>query len=236
MAERSDLPNGISVIIITCYYKKSMEVAEKIRTFFANYTLRAYAKGQVLLLADEEAHIIFYLESGRVKSYDVSYRGDEVIVNVFRPLAFFPMSLAMNGGKSAFIYEAETDIQVRQAPAEAVVTFVKENPDVLYDLLSRVYRGMDGVLGRMAQLMSGNASSRVLYELVIECRRFGKPAPQGCEISLSEKDLAARVGLSRETVNREVSKLKKKDYLIVHPGGMIVRNIAQLAEKLGQEI
>lgn len=213
-----------------------MKAHEKVEQFFAKYTLRSYSKGQILLLADEKANNIFYLESGRVKCYDVSYRGDEVIVNVFRPPSFFPMSLAINNGTNPFIYEAETDVKLRMAPADLVVEFVRDNPDVLFDLLSRVYRGIDGLLGRMAQLMSGNASSRVLYELVIECRRFGKPSQTGCEISINEKDLAARVGLSRETVNREISKLKKQDFLVINSGSMTVRNVAELAKKLGQEI
>ena len=213
-----------------------MSPAQKVEQFFAKYQVRNYNKGQVLLLANEEVRTIFYLQAGRVKCYDVSYRGDEVIVNVLRQRAFFPISLAINNGTHPFIYEAETDITLRQAPAEAVVVFVKENPDVMFDLLRRMSRGIDGMLGRMAQLMSGNASSRVLYELVIECRRFGKTTSQGCEIGISEKDLAARVGLSRETVNREISKLKKQQYLVVQPGGMVVRNIEQLAQKLGQEM
>ena len=43
----------------------------------------------------------------------------------------------------------------------------------MYDGLSRLYTGMEGLLGRIVQLMSGGARSRLLYELAVKCRRFG---------------------------------------------------------------
>lgn len=210
------------------------DVTPKIEEFFGQYNLRHYSKGQILLLNGDETDYVYHLISGKVKQYDVSYRGDEVILNVFKPPAFFPMSLAINKGVNPYIYEAETDIEIRQAPANEVVEFVKANPDVLLDLLSRVYRGVDGLLGRVVHLMSSSARSRLLYELIIECRRFGKDQPAGgCVITLNEKDLGARAGLSRETVNREVSKLKKDGLIKVSHNNFLVKDVAELEHKLG---
>jgi CRP-like cAMP-binding protein len=209
------------------------DVTEKIETFFAAYSLRKYRKGQVLLLSGEKSQYVYHLLSGTVKQYDVSYRGDEVILNLFKPPAFFPMSGAINGSLNAYILEAETDVEIRQAPVAHVVTFIKENPDVLYDLLSRVYRGLDGLLARMAYLMTGTASSRLMHELVIEGRRFGKPvAGGGSVIALSEKDLGARAGLTRETVSREIGKLKKAGLIDVNSRGLRIKNIDEFEKHL----
>lgn len=76
----------------------------------------------------------------------------------FKPPAFFPMSLAINNVSNPYIYEADTEVVVRQAPAQDVLEFVKSNPDVMLNLLSRkLYRGTDGLIGRIVQLMSGSA-------------------------------------------------------------------------------
>lgn len=96
-------------------------------------------------------------------------------------------------------------------PVDEALEFVKDNPDVAMDLLSRIYRGMDGACSAgVVHLMSGPARSRLLYELIIECRRSGKKAKEGSyTLDTSEVDLAACSGLSRETVSREVHKLKE---------------------------
>lgn len=213
------------------------DVTTKINHFFNQYRSRVYAKGQVLILNGDSTDYIYYLIDGRVKQYDVTYRGDEIILNVFKPPAFFPMSMAINKVTTPYIYEAETDIKVRQAPVDKVIEFVKKNPDVLYDLLSRVYKGTEGLLGRIAHLMSSSAKGRLMYELVIAMRRFGEEQPDGSmELKMSEKDLGARAGLSRETVSREMTKLVKEGLVQVKTGLIIINDINQFETKLGRVI
>jgi CRP-like cAMP-binding protein len=209
-------------------------VAQKIELFFSEYPGRHYRKGQVLIHAQDEPAHVFRLLSGRVKQYDISYRGDEVVLNVFKPPAFFPMSYAMNKTPNLYFYEAETDVQLQQAPVEAAVAFLKTNPDVVYDLLSRVYRGADGLLGRLAHLMAGSARSRILYELLIECRRFGTPREDGATVVLTESDLGGRAGLARETVSREMRKLKSEGLIVVSKGEIWVKDITGLAALVGR--
>jgi CRP-like cAMP-binding protein len=211
-------------------------VAQKIEDFFDDYTTKQYAKGQVLIRAHDEPAHIYHLISGKVKQYDISYRGDEVILNVFKPPAFFPMSCAINRTLNLYFYEAETDVELRIAPLDETIDFLKSNPDVLYDLLARVYLGTDGLLGRIAHLMAGTARSRVLYELLIESRRFGEPRGRGIAIALTEGDVAARAGLARETVSREIRKLKDDGLISVIKNDIFVNDLDRLAESVSREL
>lgn len=213
------------------------EIQEKVQNFFDAHPPRKYSKGQILLLPGDELQYVYYLMNGTVKMYDVSYRGEEIILTLFKPPAFFPMSLAINGRDNTYIYEAETDIIIRQAPAQDVVDFVKTNPEVLYDLMSRVYRGVDGLLGRIGQLMTGSAKSRLIYELLLEAKRFGVTRKDGsCVLPLHEKDFGARAGLSRETVSREVSKLKSAGLLSTTGKGIVLEDIEKLESTLVQAL
>lgn len=208
-------------------------VADKIESFFSQTRLRKYAKGQVLILNGDDATYVYHLVQGTVKQYDVTYRGDEITLNVFKPPAFFPMSLAINGGINPYIYEAETDIEVHQVPAKEAVMFIKDNPDVMFDLLSRVYHGVDGLIGRTAQLMSGSARSRLIYELITEALRFGTKKEDGSYVlNSNEKELGARSGLSRETVSREIHKLKLENLITVDRRGVVVNSLKLLEKKL----
>jgi CRP/FNR family transcriptional regulator len=213
------------------------EVAQKVNEAFSKYPKRSYPKGQILVFADESPEHIFYLTNGRVRKYDVSYRGDEVIVNIFKPFAFFPMSWAINGSDNHYFYKTETKTELHIVPTAAALEFIKANPDVMLDLLSRLYKGMDGLLGRMVHLMSGSARSRLIYELIIECRRFGdRPSAASYSLTLSEVDLAARTGLSRETVSREMQKLKDNDLVRIKGKEIHIKDLAVLEKKLGVEV
>lgn len=213
------------------------QVAAKVRDEFTKYPQRKYPKGQILVFADEDPEHVFYLVSGKVRQYDVSYRGDEVIVNIFKPPAFFPMSWAINNTPNRYFYKTEEPTTVHIVPAETTVAFIRENPDVLFDLLSRVYSGMDGLLSRVVHLMAGTAKSRLIYELIIECRRFGKKQDGGRYLlTANQIDIAARSGLSRETVSREMQSLKDGGIVQVEHNGIIIRDLDQLEQQLGTGI
>lgn len=219
--------------------KKRMpeDIALKVDRYFSKYPKRSYPKGQILVFADEDPEHIFYITKGRVRKYDVSYRGDEVVVNVFKPPAFFPMSWAINRASNKYFYKTELETEVHVVPADDALKFIKDNPDVALDLLSRIYRGMEGLLGRMVHLMSGSARSRLLYELIIECRRTGQKNKDGSyKLDLNEVDLAARSGLSRETVSREMHKLKADGLAAVSGKGVSVSGLEALEKKIGREI
>jgi CRP-like cAMP-binding protein len=213
------------------------EIANKIQREFSKYPRREYPKGQILVFADENPDHIFYMVEGRVRKYDVSYRGDEVIINVFQPPSFFPMSWAINQTPNKFFYKTETPVVLHAVPADEALRFLQQNPDVTLDLLSRLYKGLEGVYGRLVHLMSGTARSRLLYELIIECRRFGEKQHDGSNLfRLSEVDLGARAGLSRETVSREMKKIKSKGWAEVNKLGVVIKDFAALEAAIGEEI
>jgi CRP/FNR family cyclic AMP-dependent transcriptional regulator len=211
-------------------------VAQKVAAFFSQYPRRHDRKGQVLIHAHDSPTHIFHLLEGRVKQYDISYRGDEVVLNVFKPPAFFPMSYAINRTPNVYFYEAETEVEFHLAPLEDVVAFIQQNPDVLYNLLARVYRGADGLLGRLAHMMAGNARARVLYELLILARRFGEEQPSGIVISATEGDIGAQAGLARETVNRELNKLKRDGYVVMNKNDIVIPDFDRLAAAISHEL
>ncbi len=210
-------------------------VAKKVADFFKKYPVRSYKKGQILVHAGDAPECIMSIVTGSVKQYDLTYRGDEVVLNVFKEPAFFPMSYAINRTPNDYFFEAYTDVKLRKVPFEDAIEFIKKNPDVLYDLLGRVYRGTDGLMRRMAHLMASSARSRVVYELIIESRRFGEQNKGSYLLNINESEIGSRAGLSRETVNREVSKLKSLG-LIKIGKQIVVPNLEDLEVLLGREL
>ncbi len=212
-------------------------VQQKTAAFFSKYPLCSFSKRQIIVRAEEMPNAVFYLVDGLVSQYDITTGGNEVVVNIFKPGAFFPMSSAINNSPNHYFFEASSAVSLHQAPAADAVQFLQDNPDVLFDLLSRVYRGMDGVLRRMAHLMGGDAKSRLIFELLNASYRFGEPRKDGARcITLKEGDLAKHSGLARETVSRQLQELKAAGLVDVTHEGIIVKNIADLEAVLGNAL
>lgn len=214
-----------------------MEVKQAVDDFFTQFPLRRYEKGTIIVRPHEKVEEVFYLLEGQIVAYDISSSGSEVVVNAFKPGAFFPLSIALNHTPNPYFYEAVEATVARPAPSSEVVDFLRAHPEVTLDVLKRVYRGTDGVLRRMAHLMGGTARTRLLYELLNAAYRFGKRQLENeVLVPLSETDLGKRAGLSRETVSRELKKLKASELVAVTSAGIIIRSVARLEELLGSDI
>ncbi len=207
------------------------ELQEKIEVFFKQYKFTTYKKGELLVRAEEDPVGVFYLTKGLVKEYIISHKGEEIVVNIFKPFAFFPMSWVLNGTSNAYFFEAMDGVEVWRAPKDAVNEFVKKNPDVLYDLLKRVFKGTDGLLRKMTFLMAGNANARLITDLLIYAKRFEKDHNE-VELHISEKDIAAQTGMTRETVSREMKVLKEKGIVSTKDNRFIIENVDLLEKEL----
>lgn len=211
------------------------DIKNKAEKFFSTYPSHQAAKGKVIIQAGDDPPGVLHLTKGQVHQYDIANNGEQIVVNVFKPPAFFPMSWAINKTPNQYFFEATSDIEYHLAPAEDAVQFLRDNHDVTFDLLARVYSGTDGLLRRMAHLMGGSARTRLLFELRIQAMRFGKPAQNGSVLlGMNEHDLATRAGLSRETVSREFRGLK--DIITVNRDGFLIKDVALLETELGREL
>ena len=211
-----------------------MDVQQKIQTFFEAHPKRNYVKGQVLIQPERSLQHVLYLVAGIVRQYDITPSGNQVVVNIFKPGAFFPMSLAINGGVNPYVFEAHTDVTVHVAAPNDAVRFLQENPDVTFNLLSRVYKGTDGVLRRMAHLMGGNTRNRLVFELLNAAYRFNNTDDnKHILIPFNEGDLAKHSGLARETVSRHIQQLKTDGLITVDNSGIIITDTKALEDTLG---
>lgn len=205
--------------------------------FFKHYPERTYEKGMIIVFSGELPPGVMYIVTGLVTQYEVSPQGEKVIINTYKPKAFFPMSWAINGGTNEYFFEAQHKTILKVAPPEEVVDFIKDNPAVAIDLLSRVYRGTDGLLRKMAHLMGGSAHSRLLYEMIVCAKRFGEnPKDNSYTLAITEAELASRTGLTRETVNREMHKIKQTGLLSSQRGTVIIHDLAKLEGLLGSNL
>lgn len=210
----------------------NQRILDKLNDHFSNSDVKAYAKGKLITLANQEPDGVSFLLEGIVEQYDITPEGNKITVNIFKPPAFFPMSWAINKTPNTYFYAALTDIKVKQADADNTVAFLQRNPDVLFDLLCRVYKGTDALLKRLVLAASGIASSRLIFELLIEAYRFGVDTDKTKKIiKVKHGNLAARSGLARETVSRELHKLEK-DHLIKLTKQGIELDVEQLEKRL----
>jgi CRP/FNR family cyclic AMP-dependent transcriptional regulator len=181
--------------------------------FFQEYETRAYKRGQLILFANDTPQYAYYLTKGWVKQYDITKHGNEIVVNIFRPGSAFLVLTALTRLPSTYYFSAGSDVTVHRIPVREASHFVSTHSSALQDMLADAYRGYEELLRRMTYLMNGGACGRIVYEILAEAQNL-RPNRQGhLHMSITESEIASRTGLTRETVSREISLLRKKGKL-----------------------
>ncbi len=208
------------------------KVIEKVNHFFSKHERHTYKKGEYLKTPDKQLEGVFCLQNGVVRCFAISKEGAELTINIFKPVSFFPVGWVINNASDNYTYQATTDVEVFIAPKDAVEKFMQDNPDVVYDLLKRIYRGLEGYFMRMESLLSGEPYFRTVVQLIIHTRRFGKKEGEQYKVNLTHSQLASLAGLSRETVTREIKKLEDKKLIQYEGKQLMVLDIAKLEEQM----
>lgn len=210
------------------------EVKNKLINFFSKYKKIEFSKGEPLIEADQNPGGVFYLIDGVVKEYVVNAQGVEVVLNLYKADSFFPMSWVINKKALPHYFEAMAEAVVWKASPDDFLSFLKSDPDVMLDLLKRIYKGMEGMWLRLEYSMSGSAYEKFISELLIFAKRFGirDGAAVILDFKIFEKDLAAQTGVARETVSRLISKLKEKKLVDFKDNRIYIQNLEKLEDEL----
>ncbi len=206
----------------------------KLNTFFSQFKFQKYKKGEIFIRADSEPLGILYLTKGMVKQYSISPEGVEQALTIYKPQTFFPMMWAINNLPNSYYYEAVGDVEVWCAPKDEVISFIKTEPDVLYDLLGRLYVGMSGLLTRIEYLMNGSAYHRVVFTILNIAERFGEKEINSNDTTLhtTHKEIAAFSGLTKETISRQSRILQDKGLIENKNHTIHVKNMQKLENEL----
>ncbi len=211
------------------------DVQCKLQGFFNSYKQLTYKPGEIIIRADEEVPSFAYvLRTGFVKQYAISGKGDEIILNIFKPCCVLPLVSLLNDIPNHYYFETITESELIRIPKTDALHFLRNNTDVLYDTLQRMSRGLNSLLTNLEHLLSGHAHNKILMALLVFSRRFGENVNgyRVIKFKLTHKHIASFVGLSRETVSREMERLQK-DHVIEKKDGLIsIHNMKLLMDEL----
>ena len=181
---------------------------------------RSYPKQAIIVNEGDDSDTLYLILSGRVKIYLSDESGKELILAIKGAGQYFGEMVLDEQPRAASVMTVE--------PAQFAVLsradfrdFLLKHPDVALTLIQnliRVARGLNQNVRNLAMLDVYGRVARILLELAVE--QDGKMVIPD---RMTQKDIAARVGASRELFNRILRDLTAGGYVSVE-GGRITIN------------
>ena len=211
---------------------------EKLTNFFTKFPLKEYSKKAIFINDYTDPDGVFYLEEGKIRQYTMDRKGNEVTVNIFHNHAIVPFAWLTSETRNDYYYDTLIHSKLRCAPREDVLAFMQSDPQLLFELLSGVFKRLDNTYMRIVNLMSSSAYVRILHILVVQAKRKKHISKNGKDITLRlmSYDLAAYCGLSKETVSRQFKNLKDNGFAYIEQEGIRIPNLKRLEDELSRHL
>lgn len=192
---------------------------------------RRFPAGTVVFIEGDVAHEALILLDGTVKVSVTALDGREVILDVLSIGALVGELSAIDGHARSATATALTPIEVLAIPCAAFIDLMHRRPTLMYQLLVSVAHRLRGSVRRQLEYGTGDALGRLCGRLLELADRYGHPGEHGCiELCspVSQTDLAAWTGLSREAVVKALRQLRQLGWIDNHGPHITVRDVDQL--------
>jgi CRP-like cAMP-binding protein len=190
---------------------------EAIRQFCSKFPLRYFKKDRPLFYQGEVPNTAFYIKSGVVKVYNITTGGEEKIVSYESTSGLVPTGWIFERSKVAlYYYDTFTDCQLYSIPKKELVDFINGNRAAALTMLEHYMSMYIGASMHLHALEQSRARDKVLHIMQYLVLRFSKPVNRDhyrIELRLTHQDIANLIGVTRETVTSEISKLSKTGVL-----------------------
>lgn len=190
--------------------------------------VRKLARGQVLFNEGEPSDYLFLVRSGRLRVYVASARGDELVLSVVGPgETLGELSILDQQPRSATV-DALENVELIGLPRTEAAALLESNREALHAVALALAAGMRRLSGTAADLVFLDLPRRLAKLLLAEAHT----RPDGTiesQLAMTQTGVAARLGATRQTLNRAMSTLAHRGWITVEGSTVRIDDIAALA-------
>ncbi|MCP9849649.1 global nitrogen regulator NtcA [Cyanobium sp. Morenito 9A2] len=198
-------------------------------------TVETVERSKTIFFPGDPAERVYLLRRGAVRLSRVYESGEEITVALLRENSLFGVLSLLTGQRSDRFYHAVafTRVEMVAAPATSVRRAIEADATVgllmLQGLSSRILQTETMI----ETLTHRDMSSRLVSFLLVLCRDFGVPGPEGITIDLrlSHQAIAEAIGSTRVTITRLLGDLRNAGLLQIDRKKITVFDPVALAKK-----
>ena len=238
-ASKAPSPYGLEVIesCLTCELRKDRLYCDLPDGALAGLdsisSPATYPKGAVLFVEGQEPRGAFIICNGRVKLTANSADGKSLILRIADPGEVVGLPSTISGRPYELTAEALEPIQANFIPRQEFLQFLREHGEAALrtaEMLCHIYHATHQEIKYLG--LSGSAAEKLARFLL---DRVGSVTSDNGAVrakqTLTHEEIAEMIGVSRETVTRLFTSLKKKQLIEVHGSTLIIKSRTGL-EKL----
>jgi CRP-like cAMP-binding protein len=192
---------------------------------------RRFRRGEVIYHVGDPADVLFIVASGSVKISLPSETGDEAILATPQRGDFFGELALIDGGPRVATATALEPTETLVLPGERFRELISDEPVIREALLRGLVKQVRRLTSHVEELHFLDIAGRLAARLARLAEEQGRRQPDGSirlDAPLTQSDLAAMVGCTRQSVNKVLGLFVADRLILVERDAIVVPDIGRL--------
>ena len=172
--------------------------------------VQSFARGQLLIEEGDASDALYILVAGRLKVFTRDDKGRELVYNVLEPGEFFGELLFDGGVRSASV-KAMLESQCIVVHENEIRQFLCDYPEFAESLILKLIARVRHATQQVRSLALDGVYERIvtLFNDIVQSEHTAHSIP----ITITQQEIADRVGATREMVNHVIRDLVQGGFL-----------------------
>lgn len=172
---------------------------------------------------------IYFVNKGKVKTYQTNELGKELITELHKEGDFFGYLSLLQDEKYTSSATTLEDSEIYMIPKEDFFSLIYKNSEVSKRFIEILSNNLKEKEKQLVKLAYNSVRKRVAEALVKLSDKYKKDEDQKFSMNVSREDLANMVGTATETVIRTLSDFKDDKLIEISGGTISILNYSKLA-------
>ncbi|MFC0015921.1 MULTISPECIES: Crp/Fnr family transcriptional regulator [Allobacillus] len=174
---------------------------------------RIFPKGTNIFIEGEERKAVYFILSGLVKVYKVNEKGQEQIISFLHSDEMFPHVGFFDETPYPATAVTINKVELLSIPIEEFEILMLRKPEISIKVMRVMGKKLLEMQNRIQSITTQSVFSRIISTLLRFSKELGEQQEDGTiliRMPMTNTDLASLIGVTRESVNRTLNRLKKE--------------------------
>jgi CRP/FNR family transcriptional regulator, cyclic AMP receptor protein len=214
--------NGLNTLI------SRVSGQEALMDLIANRSVSKYKKKQTIYSEENNPHRLYYIESGKVKTFKTNEDGKELIIGLYNEGEFLGYTALLEGTLYKESAETMEDCEIASIPKSEFDDLLNSNKEVMRKFIELLANNVTEQENKLLALAYSSMRKKVADSLIMLAKKYKKENENRFTIHISRENLANIAGTAKESLIRTLSDFKDENLIEIKDGNITILNEKKL--------
>jgi CRP-like cAMP-binding protein len=205
--------------------------SDAMKTFADDRSTMSLKKKQIVYAEGNKPYRMYYVQSGKVKTFKTNEEGKELVIGLYNAGDFFGYMGMLEGANHKESAETLEETELAVIPREDFERLINNNKEVMQKFIKLLANNVTSTEQQLINLAYNSLRKKVADSLLTIYKKYGNDNKE-FKIDISRENLASLAGTAKESVIRTLSDFKDEKLIDILQGDIVILDEKKLQRML----